>query len=77
MVERLDLDFTGFRPEVTEKVIRLLLVLDRIAAHPFLGSRVCLHGGTALNIFVLDQPRSRASRSLRQGRLCPRAAVRR
>lgn len=57
MAERLSLDFTGFRPEVAEKVIRLLLVLDRIGTHPFLSSRVCLHGGTALNLFVLDLPR--------------------
>lgn len=57
MAERLNLNFTGFRPEVTEKVIRLLLVLDRIGTHPFLAPRVCLHGGTALNLFVLDLPR--------------------
>lgn len=57
MAERLSLDFTGFRPEVVEKVIRLLLILDRIASHPFLGSRMCLHGGTALNVFILGLPR--------------------
>jgi hypothetical protein len=51
------LDLTGFRPEVTEKVIRLLMVLDRMSAHPILSSRVCLHGGTALNLFVLGVPR--------------------
>lgn len=57
MAERVNLDFAGFRPEVVDKVIRLLLVLDRIANHPFLGSRMCLHGGTALNVFVLGLPR--------------------
>lgn len=57
MAERVNLNFAGFRPEVVEKVIRLLLVLDRIANHGFLGSRLCLHGGTALNVFVLGLPR--------------------
>lgn len=57
MAERVSLDLTGFRPEVTEKVIRLLMVLDRMSAHPILSSRVCLHGGTALNLFVLGVPR--------------------
>jgi hypothetical protein len=40
------IDFIGFRPEVADKVRRLLIVLDRIAAHPFLRDRICLHGGT-------------------------------
>lgn len=57
MAERVNLSFSGFRPEVVEKVIRLLLVLDRIGGHPFLGSRMSLHGGTALNVFVLGLPR--------------------
>ncbi len=57
MVERVNLNFSGFRPEVSEKVIRLLVILDRIANHGFLGSRMCLHGGTALNVFVLGLPR--------------------
>jgi predicted nucleotidyltransferase component of viral defense system len=57
MAERVNLNFAGFRPEMVEKVIRLLLVLDRIANHRFLDSRMCLHGGTALNVFVLGLPR--------------------
>jgi len=57
MAERVNLNFAGFQPEVVDKVIRLLLVLDRIANHPFLSSRMCLHGGTALNVFVLGLPR--------------------
>jgi len=51
------LDVGGFRPEVADKVLRLMPVLDRIRSHPFLGTRVCLHGGTALNLFVLRAPR--------------------
>jgi hypothetical protein len=51
------LDFTGFQPQVADKVICLLLVLDRLGAHPFAKSRLCLYGGTGLNLFVLGVPR--------------------
>jgi hypothetical protein len=51
------LDFTGFQPEAANKVRRLLVVLERINSHPFLSGRVCLHGGTALNLFFLNVPR--------------------
>jgi predicted nucleotidyltransferase component of viral defense system len=60
MVERMtpiQLDFTGFQPQVADKVIRLVLVLDRLSTHPFAKDRLCLHGGTALNLFVLGVPR--------------------
>lgn len=57
MVERVNLNFSGFRPDIIEKVIRLLLILERIGNHAFLGSRMSLHGGTALNLFVLAMPR--------------------
>lgn len=48
---------TGFRPDMIEKTVRLLALADRIAAHPYLGRRLALTGGTALNMFVLDVPR--------------------
>lgn len=48
---------TGFRAEILEKAIRLLELLDAARGHPFLGPRVVLKGGTALNLFVLDVPR--------------------
>lgn len=48
---------TGFRPEVLEKVHRLLNLLDAIRRHPYLKPRVALKGGTALNLFVFDVPR--------------------
>lgn len=48
---------TGFRAEALEKVIRLLELLEGFRSHPFLGSRVALKGGTALNLFVFDVPR--------------------
>ncbi|MCL2788060.1 MAG: nucleotidyl transferase AbiEii/AbiGii toxin family protein [Micrococcales bacterium] len=51
------LDLTRFRPEAAEKTTRLLVVLDRLRANPFLRPRLCLHGGTALNLFALGMPR--------------------
>ncbi len=40
-----------------EKTVRLLALADDIAAHPHLGGRLALTGGTALNMFVLSAPR--------------------
>jgi hypothetical protein len=51
------LSFAAFEPQVAGKVVRLLTVLDRIGRHPLLRPRLCLHGGTALNLFVLGSPR--------------------
>lgn len=48
---------TGFGAEALEKVIRLLALLEGFRSHPFLGSRVALKGGTALNLFVFEAPR--------------------
>lgn len=48
---------TGFRPEVLEKVIHLLNLLEGFNRHPFLKGRMALKGGTALNLFILDVPR--------------------
>ena len=48
---------TGFRPEVLEKVIHLLNLLDGFNKHPFLQGRLALKGGTALNLFLFDTPR--------------------
>ena len=48
---------TGFRPDMLEKAVRLLALADDIAAHPYLGDRLALTGGTALNMFVLAAPR--------------------
>jgi len=42
---------TGFRSDTLEKVLRLGRVLDQIGRHPFLGERLALKGGTALNLF--------------------------
>ena len=48
---------TGFRPEVLEKVIHLLKLLEGFQSHPFLKGRLVLKGGTAINLFLLDLPR--------------------
>lgn len=48
---------TGFRPEVLEKVIHLLNLLEGFNRHPFLKGRLVLKGGTALNLFLFDVPR--------------------
>jgi predicted nucleotidyltransferase component of viral defense system len=48
---------TGFRPEVLEKVIQLLNLLQGFNRHPFLKGRLALKGGTALNLFIFDVPR--------------------
>ena len=57
MVEPVTLRLDGFAPAAVDKVVRLLGVLDAIHADPVLGQNVCLHGGTALNLFILSAPR--------------------
>ena len=48
---------TGFRQDMVEKVMNLLDLLDALAHHRFLSSRLVLKGGTALNVFLDDLPR--------------------
>ena len=48
---------TGFRPDVIEKVVYLLMLLNALNSHPFLKGRWALKGGTALNLFLLNIPR--------------------
>jgi len=47
----------GFQVESYEKVHMLVRLLEAIRTHPFLGRRMALKGGTALNVFVLGLPR--------------------
>jgi len=47
----------GFASDTLEKVWMLLGILKLVNAHPFLGPRVALKGGTALNLFVFNLPR--------------------
>jgi len=44
-----------YKPEILEKVYRLLLALDQIMSVPFLRERLVLKGGTALNLFYFDK----------------------
>jgi len=48
---------TGHRPDVLEKVVHLLHLLNALNTHPFLKGKWVLKGGTALNMFVLNLPR--------------------
>ena len=51
------IDTAGYQPQTVEKVERLLELLAETGAHPYLGPRLRLHGGTALNIFHISMPR--------------------
>jgi predicted nucleotidyltransferase component of viral defense system len=48
---------SGFQVESYEKAYILVRLLEGVRSHPFLGPRMALKGGTALNLFVLDLPR--------------------
>lgn len=48
---------TGFRPDAVEKVLRLERLLNQVGRHPYLGGRLVLKGGTALNLFYGQAPR--------------------
>ena len=57
MADLLRLDFAGFEPSETNKVERLLGILAGFDADEYLGKRLALHGGTALNVFLFSLPR--------------------
>jgi len=48
---------SGYRPEILEKVIQLLGLLEGLSRHPYLKDRLALKGGTALNLFIFNLPR--------------------
>src|SRR5260370_7178449 len=48
---------TGFPADNLEKVLRLRELLTELHKHPFLGGKLVLKGGTALNLFYLDLAR--------------------
>lgn len=48
---------TGFRPEILEKVIHLMGLLNDFSRNPFLSNRIALKAGTALNLFCYECPR--------------------
>lgn len=46
-----------YRPEFLEKTLRLLAFLRDVGQHSYLGPRLALRGGTAINLFLADAPR--------------------
>jgi predicted nucleotidyltransferase component of viral defense system len=48
---------SDFAPRTLDKVQRLFTVLDELGRHPALRGKLCMHGGTAINLFMLDIPR--------------------
>ena len=51
------IDTSGFQPRTLDKVERLLDLLDEMQRHPDLKGKLAMHGGTAINLFMLDIPR--------------------
>lgn len=47
----------NFSPQTLDKVERLLDLLQEIERHPILAGKLALHGGTAINLFMLGIPR--------------------
>ena len=47
----------GFAPRTVDKVERLLDLMEEMGRHPDLAGRLAMHGGTAINLFMLDVPR--------------------
>ncbi len=45
----------NYKPEILEKVYRLLTALEQFASVPYLRDRLVLKGGTALNLFYFDE----------------------
>lgn len=48
---------TGFRPEILEKVIYLIHLLNQFSQESSLKNKLVLKGGTALNLFHFNYPR--------------------
>ena len=44
----------GYKPEILEKVYRLLDIFRQLVSEPYLRERLVLKGGTALNLFCFD-----------------------
>lgn len=51
------IDTSEFQPRTLDKVERLLDLLDEMQRHPDLKGKLAMHGGTAINLFMLDIPR--------------------
>jgi predicted nucleotidyltransferase component of viral defense system len=46
---------SSYKPEILEKVYRLLSILNQFASVPYLRERLVLKGGTALNLFCFKE----------------------
>lgn len=46
-----------FQPRTADKVNRLLDILEEMGQHPDLRGKLAMHGGTAINLFMLGMPR--------------------
>lgn len=53
----MDRGLDGFDPIVLSKAKRLAVVLDELGQDDAISERLALHGGTAINTFLLDMPR--------------------
>ncbi len=51
------IDTSGFLDRTIDKVNRLLNLLEELNKHPILRKKLCMYGGTAINLFLLDVPR--------------------
>lgn len=51
------LKIPGFQEKTLDKVERLLRLLEELGRHPVLKGKLCMHGGTAINLFMLEAPR--------------------
>jgi predicted nucleotidyltransferase component of viral defense system len=47
----------GFQDSIVNKVERLLDLMGEVGRHPKLKGKLCMYGGTAINIFMLNVPR--------------------
>jgi predicted nucleotidyltransferase component of viral defense system len=47
----------SFRPEMVEKALTALSLLEAFVAHPYLRERFAVKGGTAINLFYFPLPR--------------------
>lgn len=52
-----NLSLEMFQPRTVDKVERLLDILEEMQRHPDLRGKLAMHGGTAINLFMLDMPR--------------------
>lgn len=50
-------DIGRFQPRTLDKVERLLDLLEEMQCHPNLKGKFAMHGGTAINLFMLSVPR--------------------